>query len=131
MSRDIANLEPTVRRCVPLPEKMHMEANKARTIEDLEEIIPGLAVLIYASEQPVYRPQDDQTQKRYYSGKAKRHTVKTQYTTTYDGLIVHKSAPVEGSRHDFAPFQRITQPSRQTCPTVPMSRREAAGAPAP
>ena len=106
VSRDIANLEPVVRRCIPLPEKMHMAANKARTIEDLEEIIPGLAVLIDASEQPVYRPQDDQTQKRYYSGKAKRHTMKTQYTTTYDGLIVHKSASVEGSRHDFALFKQ-------------------------
>ena len=106
VSRDIANLEPVVRRCVPLPEKLHMAANKARTIEDLEEIIPGLAVLIDASEQPVYRPQDNQTQKKYYSGKAKRHTMKTQYTTTYDGQIVHKSTPVEGSKHDFAPFQQ-------------------------
>ena len=42
---------------------MHAAANKARTIEDLEEIIPGLAVLIDASEQSIYRPQDDQTQK--------------------------------------------------------------------
>ncbi len=39
VSRDIANLEPTVRRCVSLPEKMHMAATKAKTIEDLEEII--------------------------------------------------------------------------------------------
>ena len=106
VSRDIANLEPTVKRCVPLPEKMHMAANKAKTIEDLEEIIPGLAVLIDASEQPIYRPQDDQTQKKYYSGKAKRHTMKTQYTTAYDGLIVHKSTPVEGSKHDFALFKQ-------------------------
>ena len=83
-----------------------MAANKAKTIEDLEEIIPGLAVLIDASEQPIYRPLDNQTQKKYYSGKAKRHTMKTQYTTTHDGLIVHKSAPVEGSRHHFAPFQQ-------------------------
>ena len=106
VSRDIANLEPVVRRCVPLPEKLHLAANKAKTIEDLEEIIPGLAVLIDASEQPIYRPQDDQTQKKYYSGKAKRHTMKTQYTTTYDGLIVHKSTSVEGSRHDFALFKQ-------------------------
>ena len=106
VSRDIANPGPTVRRCVPLPGKMHMAANKAKAVEDLEEIIPGLAVLIDASEQPVYRPQDDRTQKKYYAGKAKRHTMKTQYTTTYDGLIVHKSTSVEGSRHDFVPFQQ-------------------------
>lgn len=106
VSRDIANLEPVVKRCIPLPEKMHMAANKAKTVEDLEEIIPGLAVLIDASEQQIYRPQDNQTQKKYYSGKAKRHTMKTQYTTTYDGLIVHKSTSVEGSKHDFALFKQ-------------------------
>ena len=106
VSRDITNLEPTVRQCVPLPEKIHMSANKAKTIEDLEEIIPGLAVLIDASEQPIYRPQDNETQKKYYSGKAKRHTMKTQYTTTYDGLIVHKSTSVHGSMHDFALFKQ-------------------------
>ena len=106
VSRDIANLEPTVRQCVPLPEKMHMSANNAKTIEDLEETIPGLAVLIDASEQPIYRPQDNETQKKYYSGKAKRHTMKTQYTTTYDGLIVHESTSVHGSMHDFALFKQ-------------------------
>ena len=106
VSRDMANLEPTVRRCVPLPEKVHMAVGKAKTVEDLEGIIPGLAVLTDASEQPIYRPQDSETQKRYYSGKAKRHTMKTQYTATYDGLIVHRSASVHGSIHDFALFKQ-------------------------
>ena len=32
--------------------------------------------------------------------------MKTQYTTTYDGLIVHKSTSVEGSKHDFALFKQ-------------------------
>lgn len=51
----MTNLKSTVRRCVPLPDKMHMVAGKAKTVEDLEEIISGLAVLINASEQPIYR----------------------------------------------------------------------------
>ena len=106
VSRDIANLEPVVRRCVPLPRSCIWRPTRPGPLRDLEKIIPGLAVLIDASEQPVYRPQDDQTQKKYYSGKAKRHTMKTQYTTTYDGLIVHKSASVEGSKHDFALFKQ-------------------------
>ena len=52
--------------------------SKAQSIEDLEALIPGLAVLVDVSEQPIYRPQDDETQKEHYSGKAKRHTMKTQ-----------------------------------------------------
>ena len=106
VSRDIVNLEPTVRRRVPLPEKVHMAAGKAKTVKDPEGIIPGLAVLTDASGQPIYRPQDNKTQKEYYSGKAKRHTMKTQYTVTYDGLIVHRSASVHGSMHDFALFKQ-------------------------
>lgn len=106
VSRDMASLEPTARRCVPLPDKMHMAAGKARTVEDLEGIIPGLAVLTGASEQPTCRPQDNETQKEYYSGKAKRHTMKTQYTVAYDGLTVHRSASVHGSMHDFALFRQ-------------------------
>ncbi len=76
VSRNIANLEPTVRWCILLSEKIHAAVNKAKTTEDLEEIIPGLAILIDASEQPIYRPLDNQMQKKYY-GKAKQHTVKT------------------------------------------------------
>ena len=105
VSRTITYLEPTVRKCIPIPQKVYAEANKARTLEDLEEIIPGLALLIDASEQGICRPSDDETQKKHYSGKAKRHTIKTQYATSASGLILHTSAPVAGSMHDFALFK--------------------------
>ena len=105
VSRTITDLEPTVRRCIPIPQKIYAAANKARTLEDLEEIIPGLALLVDASEQGICRPADDETQKKHYSGKAKRHTIKTQYTTSASGLILHTSAPVAGSMHDFALFK--------------------------
>lgn len=105
VSRTITDLEPTVRRCIPIPQKVYAAANKARTLEDLEEIIPGLALLIDASEQGICRPADDETQKKHYSGKAKRHTIKTQYTTSANGLILHTSAPAAGSMHDFALFK--------------------------
>lgn len=51
MSRTITDLEPTVRRCIPIPQKIYVAANKARTLGGLEEIIPGLALLINASKQ--------------------------------------------------------------------------------
>ena len=85
---------------------MHAVASRAKTIEGLEEIIPGLAVLIDASKQLIYRPRDNQTQKKYYSGKVKQHTMKMQYTTTHNGLIVHKSTSVEDSKHDSTLLQQ-------------------------
>ena len=83
----------------------------------MTEIIPGLALLIDASEQGICRPSDDETQKKHYSGKAKRHTIKTQYATSASGLILHTSAPVAGSMHDFVRSSRlIRRRSRRTCP---------------
>ena len=84
---------------------MHAEANRVRSIEALEAMIPGLVVLVYITEQPIYRPQDDETQKKHYSGKAKRHTMKTQYATTYDCTILQTSTATGGSGHDFAVFK--------------------------
>ena len=112
VSRDISYLEPVVRKCVPIPEKMHAAASKAKSMEDLEAMIPGLAVLVDVSEQQIYRPQDDETQRKHYSGKAKKHTMKTQYTTAYDGLILQTSTAVAGSKHDFAVF-------KESVPTFP------------
>src|SRR5258705_2044571 len=60
-------------------------------------------VLIDATETPIERPKK---QRRYYSGKKKRHTLKTQ-------LVVEKStrrilciAHEKGRRHDFRLFKR-------------------------
>ena len=79
-----------------IPEKMHAAASKAKSMEDLEALIPGLAVLVDVSEQQIYRPQDNETQRKHYSGKAKRHTMKTQYATAYDGLILQTSPAEAG-----------------------------------
>ena len=40
-----------------------------------------------------------------YSGKKKKHTVKTQITVNKDGLIVHKTRHAKGSTHDYALFK--------------------------
>ena len=80
-SRDISYLEPVVRKCIPLRTKMHATANNIQSIKALEAMIPDLAVLVDASEQPIYRFQDNETQKKHYSGNAKQHTMKTQYAT--------------------------------------------------
>ncbi|MBI1657301.1 MAG: hypothetical protein IS632_00770, partial [Thaumarchaeota archaeon] len=84
-------------------------------------------LLVDASEQGICRPADDETQKKHYSGKAKRHTIKTQYTTSAGGLILHTSAPVAGSMHDFVRSSRwIRRRFRRTCPEMVV---RGAGAP--
>jgi hypothetical protein len=60
------------------------------------------ALIIDCTEQPIYRPGDDAVQKRHYSGKKKRHTLKTEYIVTKKGRIASVSTSQPGSRHDLA-----------------------------
>jgi len=55
------------------------------------------------------RFQDQKTNinvKPDYSGKKKKHTVKTQLTVNKQGIIVHKSPHAKGSTHDYALYDR-------------------------
>ena len=53
VSRDIVFLEPSVRECVPIPEKMYAVVNMVKTVDGLEDIILGLTVLIGVSGQQI------------------------------------------------------------------------------
>ncbi len=70
-------------------------------------------LLVDATEQPIEKP--GKGQKPYYSGKKKRHTLKTEIRTTIKGRIVHVSKSKPGSIHDFALF-------KQEPPLSPSSR---------
>jgi len=80
---------------------------KIGTWEKLLEVCPEFAdVVTDATEQPRQRPPR-RTQRRWYSGKRKRHTVKTQLTVSRrSGRILHVSASVPGRVHDYALFKR-------------------------
>jgi hypothetical protein len=60
------------------------------------------AIIVDCTEQPIYRPGDDVTQQAHYSGKKKRHTLKTEYMITEKGRIVSGSPSHPGSHHDLA-----------------------------
>ena len=60
------------------------------------------ALIIDCTEQPIQRPKDNATQKAHYSGKKKRHTLKTEYIVAATGRIVSVSDSHPGSRHDLA-----------------------------
>ena len=85
VSRSIEQIAPVVRQCIPIPAKIHDRAKRALTLEELEEILPGLRCLIDTSEQQVQRPKRKDTEK-HYSGKAGRHTAKVQYTVNTNDL---------------------------------------------
>lgn len=79
---------------------------KISTWEELVARCPDFAdVATDATEQPRQRPPR-RTQRRWYSGKRKRHTVKTQVTVSRQGRILRVSDSVSGRIHDYTLFKR-------------------------
>lgn len=69
-------------------------------------VFPGFKAFLDATEQEISRPKSKLKRKTHYSGKKKKHTVKTQITVNKAGLIVHKAEHVKGSTHDYALFKQ-------------------------
>jgi len=100
--KDIRMIEPAVKEVLPLPRKVYGKARKIRTIE---ELFPGLKAIIDATEQDIPRPEDREKRKTHYSGKKRRHTVKTQLTVNSNGLIIHRTNHARGRTHDYTLFR--------------------------
>ena len=98
--RIIQRLEPI------LASVMAIEKPKTLSQEEVESL------LIDATEQPIERPK--RRQKPYYSGKKKRHTLKTEIRLTLKGRIVHVSKPHPGSVHDFTVFKGEQLPPKES-----------------
>ena len=58
-------------------------------------------LLIDSFETPIRRPSDDARQRRTYSGKKKRHTLKTQVVTDANGEILEIEAGHRGPKADL------------------------------
>jgi hypothetical protein len=105
--RDVNYIEPLVRMCVPIPKKIHNLTRRLRTLEEVKEYYPELRAFIDATEQEIPRPKKDkEKRKTHYSGKKRRHTVKTQLTVNSNGLITHRTNHSRGRRHDYDIFKR-------------------------
>ena len=85
--RSIKRLEPI------LASVIHIKKDRTLTEKELAELI------IDCTEQPIQRPK--KKQKKYYSGKKKRHTIKTELRITGAGKIKGISNPRPGKCHDF------------------------------
>ena len=89
--RDMQKIEPLVRECVPIPQRMHRLSKRLRTPEEVEKYFPGFLSFTDCTEQRIPRPENRRRRKMYYSGKRKRHTVKTQLMVNNHGIIIHKT----------------------------------------
>jgi len=103
--KNIRMLEPLVTQVLPLPKKIHRRAGRLGNLDEVEALFPGFKAFLDATEQEIPRPKDKAKRRTHYSGKKKRHTVKTQITVNADGLILHKTPHARGSRHDYALFK--------------------------
>ena len=103
--KNIRMLEPLVKMVLPLPGKLHQKAERLGTLEEVEALFPDFKAFLDATEQEIPRPRAKRKRRTHYSGKKKRHTVKTQITVNSDGLILHKTPHVRGSRHDYSLFK--------------------------
>ncbi len=87
---------------LPDPGKQHR-----RTLDALLAETPELAVLIDTFEHDVQRPRERTMADRYYSGKKKRHTLKSQITVDeHTGRVVDVSASVPGPTADLRLLQQ-------------------------
>jgi len=99
--RDLAILESLVKECIPLPKKIYKCTKRLRTIDEVEQYFPGFKAFIDSTEQEIPRPQNNRKRKSYYSGRKKKHTVKTQLMVNTGGLILHKTGHKGGRKHDY------------------------------
>ncbi len=100
--RDIQKIESLIRECVPNPQKLYNITKRLKTSEEVEKYFPGFMAFIDSTEQQIPRPVDNNKRKIFYSGKKKRHTVKTQLIVNNKGIIIHKLRYKKGGRrHDY------------------------------
>ena len=103
--KGIRKLEPLVSEIVPLPKQQNGKVKRIETIDEIEAMFPGAKAFLDATEQEIPRPKDKRKRKTHYSGKKKKHAVKTQITVNQNGLIIHKTGHVRGSTHDYALYK--------------------------
>jgi DDE superfamily endonuclease/Helix-turn-helix of DDE superfamily endonuclease len=105
VSRALGEVLPVLRSCLPCPAVWEpvadAEAIPAEAVLSVEQVADG-RVLLDATEQRVARPGDDATQRRYYSGKQRPHTLKPQLVADGEHHMRAISAAVPGATHDKA-----------------------------
>lgn len=103
ISRDLRRLLPVLCEHLPVPEIWETLPEDEAVLKGRKLLaidFPGGQALIDAQEQRINRPKDNEVQKKFYSGKKKAHTIKTQLVSGTDHDIKAISTAVPGSQHD-------------------------------
>jgi hypothetical protein len=77
------------------------DRQKLRSAAAVMAAFPQVQHIIDAKEQRVNKPRGEETQRPYYSGKKKTHTIKTQVVVDPCGRIEAVSDSVPGATHDL------------------------------
>lgn len=101
IGRQIGGLLPLLRQVASRDLADPPTDRRKRTWSELLQDFPDVALIIDATEQRIRRPKDTETQKRYYSGKKKTHSIKTQVAITPDRQLCEVSDSVPGSVNDL------------------------------
>lgn len=108
VSHWVGRLTALAGRLLPL----HQPARKARALREILEAEPEIdEVILDGTERRLPRPKHAGRQRRYYSGRKKRHTVKNVIVTA-QGQVRWCSRTVPGRRHDKA----VTEQERLRLP---------------
>jgi len=95
-------LEQAGRDTMRLPGHGARGRRSRRDLPELLAAIPELAVIVDTFEQRVLRPRDQEEADRYYSGKKKQHTLKTQVAADrHTGKVVDVPDSVCGPTSDL------------------------------
>ena len=62
--------------------------------------------LIDSTEMEIPKPTDNKRRDTYYSGKKKRHAIKTQFLVNSIGTIIHKTAHKKWRRYDYDIYKK-------------------------
>lgn len=95
--------------------EQHLPARQALAAQQVLAACPGLEFIVDGSERPIRRPHDAVRQKKFYSGKKKRHTVKNIVITDKRTKKIKVLSPTsEGKKHDkaLADEQSYTFPNK-------------------
>jgi len=99
-------LERALQNVNVLPKQMIENIQKFKElVKDEKEII------IDGVECPCVRPQDKTEQEDYYSGKKKRHTIKSLIATNTQRFILFISLVFGGRTHDYGMMKKLFNPN--------------------
>ncbi len=69
--RDMRKIEPLVRECMPIPQRMHKTTKKLRTPEEVEKCFPGFIAFTDCTEQQIPRPKNNEGRRRTIQARRK------------------------------------------------------------